>query len=137
MLPASSQSNPNQIPSSMVHVGWAADGYPIFALWGGVDPGDPAGGLALMIPSYRLKTGARSQEGANTPPGDYDGTFIQDWVYDASLGGDLDECNGRYGTVTIDGQTVVTYHYFVTHAFPYIPRCFSGTPDPSFNPVKG
>lgn len=48
--------------------------------------------------------------------------------------GDLDECNGRTGQVTVRGVTSVTYHYFITHAFPYIPRCWKATPDPSFEP---
>lgn len=42
--------------------------------------------------------------------------------------GDLDECNGRVGDTPLHGQT---YTYFLTDTFPYMPRCFRGTPDPS------
>jgi hypothetical protein len=41
---------------------------------------------------------------------------------------DLDECHGRTGPVTIDGRTVVTYHYRFTLEFPYTLGCFRGTP---------
>ena len=86
-----------------------------------------------MRPSYRI-IGSGSQARPNgAPPGNHDGTFVQDWEYVQGLG-DLDECNGRTGQVTVRGTTSVTYHYFVTHAFPYIPRCFKNTPDPSFEP---
>ena len=57
------------------------------------------------------------------PPGDYDGTFVQDWEYVAGSG-ELDECNGRVGP---DG----TYRYHATKTFPYILGCYKGTPTAS------
>jgi hypothetical protein len=105
-------------------VGWAADGFPILVRYGmGVD-----GGLTSVRSGYRLRTGARPVDG---PPGDYDGTFVQDWEWQPGVG-DLDECNGMTGAVSIDGQMVQTYGYYITDGFPFIPRCWKGTPDPSF-----
>ena len=121
MLPAT----PGQI-----FLGWAADGYPVFGRWGYVDANDAGSGVAVMRSSYRLKTGAR---GAGAPSGDYDGTFVADWEYQAGLG-DLDDCNGRTGVVTIGASQYTSYHYYVTDTYPYIPRCFEATPDSSFNP---
>jgi hypothetical protein len=83
-----------------------------------------------MRASYRLRTGTRPS-GTAGPGGSYDGTFSQDWEYVAGLG-DLDACNGRTGVVTFDGRTVSSYHYVLTHTWPYIPRCFHAAPDPSF-----
>ena len=92
-------------------VGWAADGYPIY--------------VYKQRASYRLKPGTR----AGGPGGLYDGSFVQDYEYVAGLG-DLDECNGRSGvTPELSGGG---YHYVITEAFPFIPRCYTGTPDPSF-----
>ena len=83
-----------------------------------------------MRSSYRLRTGTRPS-GTAGPGGMYDGTFVQDWEYAAGTG-DLDECNGRTGTVMLQGRAVTTYHYVLTNTFPYIPRCFHATPDASF-----
>jgi hypothetical protein len=38
--------------------------------------------------------------------------------------GDLDECHGITSDVTVDGQTVKTYHYVMTQDFPYSVSCF-------------
>jgi hypothetical protein len=118
---------------ALTFVGWAGDGYPIFGRWDYTRPDDPMSGLSEMRSSYRLRAGARPAGG---PGGNYDGTFVQDWEYVAGTG-DLDECNGRVGTVTFDGQTVNTYHYVLTYTFPYIPRCFHAAPDASFAPGGG
>ncbi|HBL47569.1 MAG TPA: hypothetical protein DDZ90_29705, partial [Planctomycetaceae bacterium] len=59
----------------------------------------------------------------------YDGTFVADYEF-VKDSGDLDECNGRLG-VTPEYPDGI-YHYYLTEAFPYIPRYFRGTPDPSF-----
>ena len=118
------------VPESpeLAFVGWAADGYPIFGRWGHEDANDPSSPLVEMRASYELRDGERT----SGPGGAYDGTFTQDWEYQAGLG-DLDECNGRVGVVTIDGEQVETYHYYLTYTFPYIPRCFQAAPDPSFD----
>jgi hypothetical protein len=41
---------------------------------------------------------------------------------------DLDECHGITGAVTLDGQSVTTYHYVMTQDFPYSASCFRSTP---------
>lgn len=94
---------------SIVHVGYAADGFPIFA-----DQGN------IFTPAYRLKSGTRP----SGPGGAYDGTYTNDYEFVTGLG-NLDACNGR--EITYYG-----YSYFITQSFPYIPRCWSGTPDSSF-----
>jgi hypothetical protein len=118
---------------SVRHVGWAADGAPVFARWGYELPDDPSSAVVELRSSYRLRSGARPSNG---PPGDYDGTFVGDWEYVAGLG-DLDACNGRTGRVTIDGELVETYHYVLTNTFPYIPRCTTYAADPSFEAGGG
>ena len=104
-------------------IGYAADGFPIFALTGSVD-----GRIMQMTSSYRLKTGQRP--GGSGPSGTHDGAFVEDWMYLEGTG-TLDACNGAF-TVSADFPNG-TYAYFLTDAFPGVPRCFTGTPDPSFN----
>lgn len=41
---------------------------------------------------------------------------------------DLDECHGITSTITLDGQSVTTYHYVMTQDFPYSVSCFRGEP---------
>jgi hypothetical protein len=112
----------------VTQVGWAADGFPVFARFGNQTPSDAQSAVVELRASYRLRSGRRPVDG---PPGTYDGTFVQDWEYIAGLG-DLDECNGRVGLVPVEGALRMTYHYVLTDAFPYIPRCWKGQPDESF-----
>ena len=118
---------------AMTFLGWAGDGYPIFGIWGPTDPNDVSTSMIELAPSYQIIGGGAQARPGGAPPGNYDGTFINDWEYSEGLG-DLDECNGRYGEVVIGGSEFMTYHYYVSYAFPYIPRCFTATPDPSFDP---
>ncbi len=111
----------------VVLVGWAADGYPIYGPFGYMDPADPASEPMLLASSWRLKEGRRP--GGDQPSGRYDGTFVQDYEY-VSGAGNLDECNGR--TAATPEFPEGTYHYVLTEGWPVIPRCFKGTPDPSF-----
>jgi hypothetical protein len=113
-------------------VGWAADGYPIYGRWDHQDPNDATSALVEMRGSYQLRAGARP---SGAPPGDYDGTFGQDWEYVAGSG-DLDACNGRTGVVLYEGSEVTTYHYVITNTFPYVPRCFHAAPDASFTAMR-
>lgn len=106
---------------AMIMIGYAADGYPVYARYGYVDPMDPASGVAVMRGSYELRPGTRP----SGPGGSYDGTFVQDWEYVADSG-DLDACNGRYG-VTPEHPNGI-YHYFVTDDYPFIQRCVWGEP---------
>jgi hypothetical protein len=119
------------------HIGWASDGYPILARYGYVTAGDASSAVVELSGSYKLLSGARQALDASDspPPGDYDGTFLQDWLYDATAG-DLDECNGREELIVIEGGTY-DYAYYVTHSYPYLPRCVWGTPDPSFEQGPG
>ncbi|MEP2715526.1 YHYH protein [Pseudophaeobacter sp.] len=103
-------------------IGYAADGFPIYALTGN------SGGVREMTSSYRLKTGTRP--GGEAPDGRYDGTFIQDYTYVAGAG-NLDRCNGAF-TVSAE-YPQGTYAYFLSRTFPVVPRCFTGTPDQSFH----
>ena len=108
-------------------LGWAADGFPIYGPWGR-DGVDPDGSVRLLRSSYRVKAGSRPQL-AGQPGGNHDGIFVEDFEYVAGSG-DLDECSGRVG-VTPEFPAG-TYHYVLTEDFPFVPRAFRGTPDPSF-----
>jgi hypothetical protein len=111
-------------------IGYAADGFPIYALYGYADPKDPSKGVKQMRSSWRLKPGQR--DSANGPGGRYDGTFDRDWQF-VPCAGDLDESNARFAaTPDYPGGT---WAYFLTEGYPWIPRSFVGTPDDSF--LKG
>ncbi len=101
-------------------IGFAADGFPIFGPFI-----DDNGFIREVQSSYVLKSGNRESqvnEGA-FPGGTYDGTFIDDYEFNGS--GDLDECNGM---VNGNGE----YAYYVTYTYPWVMRCFKGTPNMSF-----
>jgi YHYH protein len=106
---------------AMTLIGWAADGFPIYARYGYAQAADAASGIKLMQASYRLKISAD----ADRPPvAAYPlGAFEQDYEYVAGLG-DLDECNGRNG-VTPEFPSG-TYHYYATDSYPYLQRCVKG-----------
>jgi hypothetical protein len=112
----------------MTLLGWAADGFPIYGKWGYADPYDATSEVVTLTSSYHLKTGQRPG-GPGNPGGTYDGVFVEDFEY-ADGNGDLDRCSGRFGATPEfpDG----TYYYVLTEDFPFIPRYFKGTPDPSF-----
>lgn len=105
-------------------VGWAADGFPIYALRGYQDPKAATGGMKTLTSSYALKRGDRPRP-PDGPGGKYDGTFTWDYEFVAGSG-DLDECNGRF-CVTPEFPEG-TYAYFLTMEWPVIPRGFRGTP---------
>ena len=105
-------------------VGWAADGFPVYALYGYEDPMDSNSEIVELEPSYRLKDGDRP-DSPGGPGGEFDGAFVADYEYDEGSG-DLDECNGRF-CVTPE-YPEGTYAYFLTEAWPVIPRAFRGTP---------
>lgn len=102
-------------------IGWAADGFPIYARYGYSDPADAGSAIRAMTGSYQLV----SEPAANRPDVSLYplGTFSQDWVYVAGAG-DLDECNGRTGvTPEFPGGT---YHYYATDTYPFLQRCVKG-----------
>lgn len=118
-------------------VGWAADGFPIYALNGYSDPQNASSQVKELQPSYRLKRGRRPGGAAgdrSAPGGVYDGAFVNDYEYVEGLG-DLDECNGRFCVTPEYPQG--TYAYFLTHHWPSIPRLLRGTADASFQKRMG
>ena len=109
--------------SSMTLVGWAADGFPIYANYGYTTATSAGSALKEMKGSYRVK----SSPDANRPSTTLFamGHFQQDWEYVSGLG-DLDECNGRTGVTPEFPQGI--YHYYVTKTYPFIQRCVKGSP---------
>jgi hypothetical protein len=109
----------------MTQIGWAADGFPIYSPYAPTDPNNTNSPIKEMKSSYQIKKGTR----LGGPGGSYDGSFTADYEYVPGTG-DLDECNGRSGITPEFPQG--SYYYCVTASFPYIPRQYRGTPDPSF-----
>ena len=108
--------------SSMTLVGWATDGFPIYADKGYTTASDATSALKSMKGSYRLKTtGVRTLPSPTYFPL---GMFVVDWEYVAGLG-DLDECNGRTGVTPEFPKG--TYHYYITSSYPFIQRCTKGS----------
>ena len=119
----------------MTIVGWASDGFPVYARYGYINAVDSNSGTTALQPSYRLK----SQPDLNRPttltallgPGGGSnlniaipmGAFTQDYEYIDGLG-DLDRCNGRFG-VTPEFPDGI-YYYVVTDNFPFFTRCLKG-----------
>lgn len=116
------------VRGKMLLVGYAADGFPIYALNGYRDPNDPDSGVVELKSSYALKSGTRPSP-PEGPGGRYDGLYEQDFAY-VEGSGDLDEANGRYGVTPEypDG----TYYYVITQEYPFIGRFLKGEPNPSF-----
>jgi len=112
----------------MLLIGYAADGFPIYSEFGHEKASDASSPLKKLRSSYQLKKDQRPT-GDEGPGGTYDGTFVQDYEFIAGSG-DLDQCNGREG-VTPEYPTG-TFYYVLTDAFPFVPRYFHGSPDPSF-----
>jgi hypothetical protein len=103
-------------------VGFAMDGFPVYARFGYTTATDAKSAIKVMTPSWRKKaTPDAGRPSTTTFPM---GTFTQDFEY-AAGSGDLDECNGRTG-VTPDFPNG-TYHYYITETFPFIQRCLKGT----------
>ena len=114
------------------HLGWAADGYPIYNQLGYSNPMNSQSKLKLLQPSYQLKTGTRP-DAPDGPGGLFDGRYEQDFIYIAESG-DLDKFNGRFGVTPQFPQG--TYYYVVTDTFPNVSRDWKGVPDKSFK-TKG
>lgn len=108
--------------STMTLIGWAADGFPIYARDGYSIAGDANSELISMTGSYQLVSNvSNSRPSTSTFPL---GTFSQDWEY-IEGSGDLDECNGRVG-VTPEFPGGI-YHYYATDSYPYFQRCVKGS----------
>ena len=107
---------------AMTLIGWAADGFPIYARYGYSTATNAASAIKVVTSSYRLKAVADANRPATTlyPMG----AFTQDYEYVAGSG-DLDECNGRTG-VTPEFPNGI-YHYYGTDTYPFLQRCVKGT----------
>lgn len=106
----------------MTLIGWAADGFPIYARYGYSSATDITSALKTVKSSYQLKKVPDSNRPAATLFAM--GTFTQDYEFVAGSG-DLDECNGRTGVTPEFPKG--TYHYFATDTFPYLQRCVKGS----------
>ena len=121
----------------MTLVGWASDGFPVYARYGYTAANDSSSELISLQPSWRLKNEpdvgrpdtlislaggpGQGQNNLNIPIPM--GAFTQDFEYIEGLG-DLDECNGRIG-VTPEFPGGI-YYYMVTDDFPFFSRCLKG-----------
>ena len=111
-------SNGNKV---MTLIGWAADGFPIYARHGYTVATDASSAIKVVTSSYRIKTAPDANRPATTTYAM--GTFTQDYEYVAGAG-DLDECNGRTGVTPEFPKG--TYHYYATDTFPHLQRCVKG-----------
>lgn len=122
--------------NGMTLIGWASDGFPVYARYGYADPEDSQSQLKALTTSYRLKSqpdenrpntltailgGPNATNNINKPIPM--GAFTQDHEYVEGLG-DLDECNGIFG-VTPEFPDGI-YYYVVTDDFPFFTRCLKG-----------
>jgi len=121
-IPEGFVTNQGGSSTSMTLIGWAADGFPIYARYGYSSADDASSELKSMTGSYQLVTSVSDSR----PSTDVYalGTFSQDWEY-VEGAGDLDECNGREG-VTPEFPDGI-YHYFATDTYPYLQRCVKGS----------
>jgi hypothetical protein len=104
-------------------VGFAFDGFPVYARYGYTTAMDSTSAVKVMKGSYQLKsTPDAGRPSTSTYPM---GAFTQDYEYVAGSG-DLDECNGRTD-VTPEFPCGI-YHYYITDTYPFIQRCVKGTP---------
>jgi len=122
---------------NIILVGWAADGFPVYARYAYSDACDANSEITSPQPSWRLKDEPDSgrpetlTELSGGPGGGQTnlnipipmGAFTQDFEY-VDGHGDLDECNGRIG-VTPEFPDGI-YYYMVTDEFPFFSRCLKG-----------
>lgn len=106
---------------TMTLIGWAADGFPIYARYGYTVATNASSPLKIVTSSYQLKAAPN----ANRPSATLwkMGTFQEDYTYTAGSG-DLDDCNGRFG-VTPEFPNGI-YHYYATDTYPFLQRCVKG-----------
>ena len=122
---------------SMLLVGWASDGFPVYAEYAFSEACNSNSDVTEMQPSWKLK----DEPDLNRPeflmelnggPGGGQtnlnipipmGAFTQDFEF-VDGHGDLDECNGRFGVTPEFPEGI--YYYMVTNQFPYFSRCLKG-----------
>ncbi|KZX02219.1 hypothetical protein JL49_01480 [Pseudoalteromonas luteoviolacea] len=107
--------------SAMTLIGWAADGFPIYARYGYSEAENAQSELKAVQGSYQLVENVSSNRPSTSVYAL--GTFAQDWEYVAGSG-DLDECNGRFGVTPEFPEGI--YHYYATDSYPYFQRCVKG-----------
>ncbi len=107
---------------AMQLIGWAVDGFPIYARYGYVTANAPLSGVRPMTSSYRLKK--VPDAGRPAPSIIPMGAFTNDWEY-VEGSGDLDQCNGRFAATPEFPLGI--YHYYATDSFPYVQRCVKGS----------
>jgi hypothetical protein len=121
----------------MILVGWASDGFPVYARNGYTEANNSTSEIIKLKSSYKLKSipdsgrpdtvtvlnGGMGQ--ATTYPNTKIemGAFTQDFEYIEGFG-DLDECNGREGVTPEFPEGI--YYYVVTDDFPFFSRCLKG-----------
>ncbi len=122
---------------NMTLVGWASDGFPVYARYGYTDANDSTSDIKIIKPSWKLKaTGDTGRpdtlKSLRGGPGSGDsnpntaiplGAFTQDFEY-VEGSGDLDQCNGRFGVTPEFPEGI--YYYMVTDEFPFFSRCLKG-----------
>ncbi|MEL7220978.1 MAG: YHYH protein, partial [Bacteroidota bacterium] len=124
-------SSTDIVPDIPLHIGWAADGFPILYRFGP----DEDGNMKELLPGFQLRSGLRPGDGVTAPCGAYTGKYTRDYGYICGKG-DLDECNGIQSTVTLptaNGLQTFSYFYVITSAFPQIPRCLVGNVSADFD----
>ena len=120
----------------MIIVGWAADGFPVYARYGYSEANNSNSGIKSLTPSYRMKSEPDANHNdfnctyrwawtgttnPNTPISM--GAFTQDYEYVEGLG-DLDQCNGRFGVTPEFPEGI--YYYVVTEITFLFTRCLKG-----------
>jgi YHYH protein len=118
--------------TAMSLIGWAADGFPIYARYGYTTATDATSAIKVMTGSYRTKATPDTNRPATTLYAM--GTFKQDWEYVSGLG-DLDECNGRTGVTPEFPKGI--YHYYATDTYPFVQRCVKGKVTVTQGPPPG
>lgn len=105
----------------MVHVGWAGDGYPVYARYCYTDALDATSAVKVCEGSFEVDTIADTGRPSTAiiPLG----VFASDWAY-VEGSGDLDDCNGRTG-VTPEFPDGI-YYYMATDTYPFFSRCLKG-----------
>jgi YHYH protein len=106
----------------MVLVGWAGDGFPVYARYCYSTATDATSALKVCRGSFVVDAAADAGRPsvALVPLG----AFLSDWTYTAGSG-DMDDCNGRFG-VTPEFPNGI-YYYMATDSYPYFSRCVKGT----------
>jgi hypothetical protein len=120
-MPESLLTKLSEGKEEMTLIGWAADGFPVYARYGYTTANDASSTIKVITGSYQTK----ATPDANRPSTDLYpmGAFTQDWEYVAGLG-DLDECNGRTGVTPEFPEGI--YHYYATDSYPFMSRCVKG-----------